>query len=158
MNRQGAHLPADLIPLADLVHPIGEGAKDGEEHGGGAGARCGDPARVAHGREPAGRRPVLHQRHLLDAGHPRLVPNPGLRHLGCSVRTPAPPACRSGAPRGSSCVGLGTDGDVVRVSEIEGRRRSEANWGKFGGIASRHTDTYGRVKILISVVSTGSLS
>jgi hypothetical protein len=92
------HLPADLIPLADLIHPIREGAKHGEEHGRGAGPGGGDTARVAHGREPARRRPVLHQRHLLDAGHPRLVPNPGLRHLGSSVRTPArPPADLGGS-------------------------------------------------------------
>jgi hypothetical protein len=88
MGRVSAHLPADLVPLADLVHAVREGAEGGEEDGGGAGPRGGDPARVAHGREPARRRAVLHQRHLLDAGHPRLVPHPGLRHLRFPIRTP----------------------------------------------------------------------
>jgi hypothetical protein len=80
MSWLSAHLPAHLVPLTDLVHAIREGAEGREEDGSGAGARGGNPARVAHGRETARRRPVLQHRHLLDAGHPRLVPHQGLRH------------------------------------------------------------------------------
>jgi len=112
MSWLGAHLPADLVPLADLVHAIREGAEGGEEDGGGAGPRGGDPARVAHGRETARRRPVLHHRHLLDAGHPRLVPHQGLRHLRSPIRTPdRRPLADLRAPRGDQ-----TSAAVARVS------------------------------------------
>jgi hypothetical protein len=88
MSWLSAHLPAHLVPLTDLVHAIREGAEGREEDGSGAGARGGNPARVAHGRETARRRPVLQHRHLLDAGHPRLVPHQGLRHPRSPTRTP----------------------------------------------------------------------
>ena len=100
MSWPGAHLPADLVPLADLVHAIREGTEGGEEDGGGAGPGGGDPAGVAHGRETAGRRPVLHHRHLLDAGHPRLVPHQGFRHLRCPIRTPDRPLADLQLPAG----------------------------------------------------------
>nr|ACR34258.1 unknown [Zea mays] len=92
--------PADLVPLADLVHAICESTEGGEEDGGGAGPRGGDPAGEAHGRETARRRPVLHHRHLLDAGHPRLVPHQGLRHLRSRIRTPVRTLGGTRAPRG----------------------------------------------------------
>lgn len=93
---QGTHLPADLVPLSNLVHAPGEGAEGGEEKGDGAGALAGDAARVAHGREPARRRPVLQQRHVLDARHPRLVAHQRLRHLRSDPES-SPPA-RGQAP------------------------------------------------------------
>lgn len=100
MSWPGAHLPADLVPLADLVHAIREGTEGGEEDGGGAGPGGGDPAGVAHGRETAGRGTVLHHRHLLDAGHPRLVPHQGFRHLRCPIRTPDRPLADLQLPAG----------------------------------------------------------
>lgn len=93
----GRHLPADLVPLSDLVHAPGEGAEGGEEEGDGAGALVRDAARVAHGREPAGRRPVLQHRHVLDARHPRLVPHHRLRHLGSDPGRSPPAGNRAAA-------------------------------------------------------------
>jgi hypothetical protein len=89
MSWLGAHLPAHLVPLTDLVHAIREGAEGREEDGSGAGARGGDPARVAPGGGPS-----------CSTGISLMLAIPGLfRTRDSVILAPYPDA---GPPRGSN--------------------------------------------------------
>lgn len=77
--------PSDLVALADLVHAPRESSEGGEENGHGAGAFAGDPASVPDRSEPARRRAVLEDRHVLHAGHAGLIPDHRLRHFRRSL-------------------------------------------------------------------------
>ncbi|KAH7835613.1 hypothetical protein Vadar_027987 [Vaccinium darrowii] len=73
--------PSDLIALADLVHAPREDAESGQENGDGAGALVRDPPGKPDRSEPARRRAVLKNRHVLHARHARFVPYRSLRHV-----------------------------------------------------------------------------
>lgn len=137
-----ANLPADLVPLANLVHPPGEGAEGSEEDGDGAGPLGGDPARVAHGREAARRRPVLQHRHVLDARHPGLVPHPRLRHLRPRFGNPTAGDEVDYLPQIWSLRREIERLEIAVAARVSGRgkarRRCERNGGQVFGESPRH--------------------
>jgi len=81
MEKRREEEPSDLVALADLVHAPRERSEGSEEDGDSAWALVRDAASKPDRSEPARRWTVLENRHVLDAGHPWLVPYRRLRHL-----------------------------------------------------------------------------
>lgn len=94
------------VPLTDLIKAIGYDSSGNQENSDSTRTGVGDSAGKTNRGEATGRRSVLQDGHLMDAGHALLPANYHLRH-GCDTRSSfccAPSVPRLGFPEKLLCV------------------------------------------------------